>query len=409
MKRRILYIMMAGFFLVVSLVPIVEVKAEPNGVGEARNEYEELTKTINDLNEKIQKIDGEINPLVIQINDNMNKINDIDADIKNTNAEIEEFKADISEQEDVLGNRLREMYKSGGEVSYLKILFSSDSLSDLISKVSSAKRVVDLDNELIDNLNEEKDKLYKEVRSLQEKSEEITELNNEIEETKKELETKKIEQQKILEETKIKQDDFDKKYLATAEREIVESFINTANNSNCSKRELQIAVNQLTIFRDQQIKSPTVINEIQIAIDNANKYIASKVDEVDTYYDDNEKNRGVTVSSNVQPVIDLAFMQIGKWYEYGADGPETFDCSGLTSYLYKNTTGIWIGRSTYDQINSGVEVSYNELQPGDLIFPHSGHVGIYIGNNKMIHAPHTGDQVKVANVYSFWRARRILN
>ena len=66
------------------------------------------------------------------------------------------------------------------------------------------------------------------------------------------------------------------------------------------------------------------------------------------------------------------------------------------------------GRTTYEQINDGREVSRENLQPGDLIFPSEHHVAIYIGNGQMIHAPHTGDNVKIASVYSFWRARRIL-
>ena len=77
-------------------------------------------------------------------------------------------------------------------------------------------------------------------------------------------------------------------------------------------------------------------------------------------------------------------------------------------HIYITALGIEIGGTTYDQINSGIEVSYSELQPGDLVFPHSGHVGIYIGGGQMIHAPHTGDVVKVASVYKFWRARRIV-
>ena len=99
---------------------------------------------------------------------------------------------------------------------------------------------------------------------------------------------------------------------------------------------------------------------------------------------------------------------LGRPYVYGATGPNSFDCSGLTFYTYKNCLGIDIGRTTYNQINAGVEVSQNELQPGDLVFPHSGHVAIYVGDGKIIHAPQTGDVVKISPIYKFWRARRIV-
>ncbi len=110
-----------------------------------------------------------------------------------------------------------------------------------------------------------------------------------------------------------------------------------------------------------------------------------------------------------QAIGNEAKRHLGKSYVYGAKGPDYFDCSGLTNYVYKQVLNIDIGPSTYQQINAGIEVSRNELLPGDLIFPHSGHVCIYIGNNQMIHAPQTGDVVKISPIYGFWRARRIIH
>ena len=77
--------------------------------------------------------------------------------------------------------------------------------------------------------------------------------------------------------------------------------------------------------------------------------------------------------------------------------------------IYKHALGIDISRTTSEIINDGREVSREELQPGDLLFPHSGHVTLYIGNNQIIHAPQTGDVVKIVEIYQFWRARRILD
>ena len=84
-----------------------------------------------------------------------------------------------------------------------------------------------------------------------------------------------------------------------------------------------------------------------------------------------------------------------------------FDCSGLVQYVY-NHFGINISRTTKTQINDGREVGRNNLQLGDLVFPDSGHVTLYIGNNQVIHAPQEGEVVKISNIWKFWRARRIL-
>lgn len=62
--------------------------------------------------------------------------------------------------------------------------------------------------------------------------------------------------------------------------------------------------------------------------------------------------------------VNYAKQFLGRPYVYGATGPNSFDCSGLTSYTYRNSLGIEIGRTTYDQIKYGVEVSQNQLQPG---------------------------------------------
>ncbi|MCI1943566.1 MAG: C40 family peptidase, partial [Lactobacillus sp.] len=94
---------------------------------------------------------------------------------------------------------------------------------------------------------------------------------------------------------------------------------------------------------------------------------------------------------------------LGKPYVWGASGPSSFDCSGLTSYVYSHALGKNIGRTTYQQINVGTRVSLSNLQPGDLIFWGNYHVGIYLGNNQYIHAPQPGQSVKVATISSYFQ------
>ncbi|WUI00055.1 NlpC/P60 family protein [Spirillospora sp. NBC_00431] len=95
--------------------------------------------------------------------------------------------------------------------------------------------------------------------------------------------------------------------------------------------------------------------------------------------------------------LRYAMSKIGDPYVWGAAGPNSFDCSGLTMWAYKQV-GIHLPHYTGSQWNAGTHVSRSELQPGDLVFFHSDlhHMGIYVGNGKMLHAPHTGDVVKIA-------------
>lgn len=116
-----------------------------------------------------------------------------------------------------------------------------------------------------------------------------------------------------------------------------------------------------------------------------------------------------TGNAKIDAVLHEATSHLGSPYQSGATGPTVFDCSGLTQYCYSKAAGIDITRTTYTQILQGKVVKQSELKPGDLVFPHTGHVCIYLGNNKMIHAPQTGDVVKISNVYAFYAGRRIID
>ncbi len=97
-------------------------------------------------------------------------------------------------------------------------------------------------------------------------------------------------------------------------------------------------------------------------------------------------------------VVQVAMAQLGKPYVYGASGPFSFDCSGLITYCYQ-AVGILLPHYSYDQAKCGYRVAAADLQPGDLVFFRQlGHVGMYIGNGQYIHAPHTGDVVRVGNL-----------
>lgn len=123
-------------------------------------------------------------------------------------------------------------------------------------------------------------------------------------------------------------------------------------------------------------------------------------------------------NNDISKLKDLISQQLGKAYVYGAAGPNNFDCSGLTYYVY-GQLGIKLPRSSRTQINAGVAVSRNDLQYGDLVlFARDGrninHVGIYVGNGNFAHSPQTGDVVKIQTLTSgyyansYYAARRVL-
>ena len=115
-------------------------------------------------------------------------------------------------------------------------------------------------------------------------------------------------------------------------------------------------------------------------------------------------------SSTASAAASIAMGRIGSPYVWGGSGPDTFDCSGLVMWSFAQAGRPGLPHSTYSLINMGVEVPLDQLQVGDLLFPsHLGHMGIYVGNNSFVHAPSSGDVVKVTSLsdYSMDRARRL--
>ncbi|MEE4421233.1 C40 family peptidase [Streptomyces bugieae] len=97
--------------------------------------------------------------------------------------------------------------------------------------------------------------------------------------------------------------------------------------------------------------------------------------------------------------VSFAYAALGKPYVWGATGPAAYDCSGLTQAAWRSG-GVSLPRTTYTQINAGPRIDRSQLAPGDLVFFYTAisHVGLYIGDGKMIHAPHPGAPVRIAPI-----------
>lgn len=127
------------------------------------------------------------------------------------------------------------------------------------------------------------------------------------------------------------------------------------------------------------------------------------------------------ITNTASELVVHAMSMIGTHYRYGGDDPENgLDCSGLVRYVFKEAWGADLPRTSVEISRFGTRVNSKELQPGDLVFYNTlrrgfSHVGIYLGDNRFIHAPRTGAQVRIESMgVSYWKkrfngARRILN
>lgn len=163
---------------------------------------------------------------------------------------------------------------------------------------------------------------------------------------------------------------------------------------------------QTTINANNNMQSSVNIQTNQVTADNA---IFNKQNVNNTLKTKQKSNK----DAKRNKIVKLAQKQVGKAYVWGATGPNAFDCSGLAQYIYRQV-GINLPRTTYTQVNYGKRVSLKHLKKGDLLFwggrsPY--HVGIYAGNNQVIHAatPRQGVIKQTLSGYFYpSQAKRIL-
>lgn len=346
MKKSMISAVLAATLVVTSAMPAF---ATPNQeVIENQQKYDELTQKIEDINNQIYVLNGEIEPLVQTIESNNAQMEQIKVEVENTQKEIQTAKEEIEKTEEVLGKRIRELYKSGGQSSYIMLLFSADSFNDLISKIESTNRLVSIDKKIVKELEDKQQSLNEKIESLDEKEKELTRVNEETKKSLDEFESKKAQQESLVAEVKAEQAKFEVEFLAVSERKLVEPQFSVIGNSSSSIDELNSAISQLRNIRDNQIKSGIVKEEINNKIEAAKEKVSQLQAAIEAANSASKPNRGdAVVSVTGNAIVDYAYKFLGTPYVWGGTSPSGFDCSGFTQYVFRNAAGVNLPRTTY--------------------------------------------------------------
>ena len=161
-----------------------------------------------------------------------------------------------------------------------------------------------------------------------------------------------------------------------------------------------------TLIKDYKDKNFIALDENGSEFSIPKSYIEFNGDKVSA-----SRNIISRKTSNLNKVINDAHSKIGRPYVYGDNGTRGFDCSGFTCSVYESSMGVKLNRSSRDQVTNGIPVEKSELKPGDLLFFNTSgkgisHVGLYIGDGKMIHASTSKSQVEITDINSKYYSSR---
>lgn len=351
------------------------------------NSIEYETERQGILDEQIKNTFDKITTMQGYISDLEDEIALLDEQIRQAESEIADREVEISQGIDDFGKRLRAMYIAGDD-SYANVIIGSGDFYDTLMRVELVKRVASYDNKLIDELIDLKKVQEAEVEALEIKrneiSEKMTEYSSEVENLTQEqtdLEALYEESAKSVEELEKWQAEY------FAQQEELNSDKNDTQQSleQLQKEKEEFERRQQELLEEQKRKEEE--QKRQEALGNTTPSTDGSVS--DDYVDNDYSDEVYT--GDVNTVIAMAKSMVGGRYNLGSATPTVSDCSGLTMQCYAKI-GIKLPHKASLQANYGKSVSYDEMQPGDLIFYGGSsyssiyHVALYIGDGKIIHA-----------------------
>jgi cell wall-associated NlpC family hydrolase len=355
-KRKLMVALSIGLILAMTRPVLADPNNSPSNPTLTFEQQQQFAKE-----ESIEKLDNDIQTLLVQIEIQNNELNQKQEEVNIQTDKLNDLTDRLAAQKVLFSTRARALYIMG-EVNYLSVLFNSESMSDLISRIDSVKRIMDFDNKTFNGIKETMEEAEKLQDSLMRENNNLLSLKKENEAKLNDLHTKKDTEVSILAQIKAEIEAENIRQAQERARTLEENFVYTVQDTD-----------------SQDIKDML----LAIQVRKTNNPIAS---------------RGNKASGN--DLVDYASDFLGIPYLWGGITPNGFDCSGFVQYVYAHY-GIKINRTTYEQVKQGETVSNGQLQPGDLLFFGGSdihHVGMYIGNGLYIHAPRTGDVIKISSL-----------
>lgn len=372
-----------------------------------KEKNKKLNKELQSQKSDAQNTANSLSAAEKKLNSINNSISSKEAEIKYVENSIQNTQNEIDQNSQEIKDRMYVMQSYMNENTFINYIFGANNFTDMLSRIDSFNTLTYSDKELVKTMVEKKKAI---------ESQKVT-----LENAKKVLESQKVEQaaiqtqyETLLEEQrkKVAATQVDANVAASQSKQIDESL--TAFYESSKKDDVG-HVNQLPVPSTPSTNNNTSSNTNNNQSSNTNNEQDSNTDQTTNNNNSNEnqnssnnnqnsstntnQNNSSTTESNAAlgvKIANYALAKQGSRYYWGASGPTYFDCSGLVYWAHKQA-GVRIGRTTAaGYAGSGKSVSYNNLQIGDVITFNYGrgvaHIGIYIGNGRMVHASGKGSE-----------------
>lgn len=422
MKKKLVAIALASTILATSIVTPFTAQAD-----EILTKIQQQETKISELDSKQSTAEENLSAITAEVDAAEKRAETLLANRVKTQDEIVALQEDIAElqvviaqREEQLDEQARSVQVNGSNENYLNFIVASESFTDLVSRIDVVSKMVSANKELVEQQIADQKAVEDKKSKTEENLSKINAMAMELEQLKGDLQVKKIEQESAIAALAAEKAtaESDRQMFLTQKEEADQRA--AAEAAAIAAAEAAAATVAATVAQASSEESSTAASSVDIASSTvassesaapAQTVAAAPVVESAPVVSAPAAAAPVvsapvvsapvvtapTLSAPTGDVVSIAAKYIGVPYVWGGKTPSGFDCSGFTSYVFREAYGIEIGGYTVPQENSGTQIAVSSAQAGDLIFWGSRgatyHVAIYVGGGQYIHAPAPGQTV----------------
>lgn len=403
-----------------------QINTQNDTLHKQQQERDELQKQMNDLNKTIQGLDKSVQENASKLDETTKKVSDTEQLIENKNKDIAELQTKIAKREELLRKRLVALQEQPNTNIVTEVLVNSKNVADLVDRLASVSKIMESDEDIMKTQQEDQTNVKKDVETVKEKQKELKEAQAQIETAKKELDVEKEKKATAVNDLSGKMDtvvttmtstesqlqDLEKQALQLQRIAEEEAQAKAAQEAAAQKQAEQAAkeaqAQQAAPAQAPAEQAAPANNAGQAQKEEPKKEEPKKEEpKKETPKQENKKPEPAPRPTPDTGVIGKARQYLGMPYVWASASPSNggFDCSGFISYVFgvgrQDVNGYW---------NSVSKVS--SPQPGDLVFFQNtykdgpSHIGIYVGNDQMIHAGDKG--IAYASLSSSYNQKHFL-